>query len=273
MNTIIATTDFTRESRTAVNYAAKLAMLNKADLILLHATYIPVVSDAFIDINVTLDEIASNDKKKMDELVKHVQSKQGPALKIRGINEVGLTKEVIREHIAKNEETLLVMGMKHIDKFSKIVFGSTATDLAGRVPCPVLVIPPDARYRPWKKIAFAFDKNEILINNGIRFVKEMLNKYESKMHYIHVGNQNDVVEKSISSTAALIGGENQTHFISDDGNTVEVLHDWVRRFKSNVIVMVARQHNLLWRVFNESHTKNMAFESSIPVLILSENKS
>lgn len=272
MNTIIATTDFTKESRSAVNYAAKLALLNKAELILLHATYIPVVSDAFIDVNVTLDEIAANDSRKMEELVRHVQSKQGPALRIRGINEIGLAKEIIKEQILRFENTLLVMGMKHIDKFSQVVFGSTVTDLAGRVPCPILVVPPDARFRPWKKIAFAFDNKEIPLNNGIHFIKSMLMRYDSKMHYVHVGEETEDSTFKMDSIQSLIGGQNQMHFIQESDSTADSLQDWVRRFKSNVIVMVARKHTMVWRLFNESHTKQMAFQSSIPVLILSEHK-
>lgn len=272
MNTIIATTDFTKESRTSVNYAAKLALLNKAELILLHATYIPVVSDAFVDINASIEEIAASDSKKMAELVRHIQSKQGPALRVKGINEIGLTKEIIKEHILRYEDTLLVMGMKHIDKFSQVVFGSTVTDLAGRVPCPILVVPPEARFRPWKKIAFAFDNKEIPFNNGIRFIKNMLERYDSKMHYVHVGQETESSTFNMGSTQQLIGGASQMHYIHETDNTTNSLQDWIRRFKSNVIVMVARKHTIVWRMFNESHTKQMAFQSSIPVLILSEHQ-
>ena len=273
MKTIIATTDFTRESRTAVNYAARLALLMKAELLLLHASYIPVVSDSFIDVSTTLDEIVKSDKQKMDELVKHVSSKMGPALRIKGNSEIGLTGELIEEYASKDKDTLVVIGMKHVDKFSEVVFGNTATNLAGELPCPILAIPPDARFRPWKKIAFAFDQKQVPVHTGLYLLKAMAEKFQPKMHYVHVMDSpfNAKDKSSIQPVEKIIGGESQVHFLKDlPGETTEVINDWVRRFKSNIVVMVARKHNIFWKIIYPSHTRQMAFKSSVPVLILSE---
>ena len=74
MKTIIATTDFSKESRAAVNYAARLALSTKCELILLHATYIPIVSDSFIDVSITLDEIEQNDRQKTNDMRQNLSS-------------------------------------------------------------------------------------------------------------------------------------------------------------------------------------------------------
>lgn len=273
MKTIIATTDFTRESRTAVNYAARMALLMKAELLLLHASYIPVVSDTFVDVTSTLDAIAKTDKQKMEELVKHVSSKMGPALRIKGNSEIGLTGELIREYASKDKDTLVVIGMKHVDKFSEVVFGNTATNLAGDFPCPILAIPPDARFRPWKKIAFAFDQKQIPLNTGLVLLKHMGEKFQPKVHYIHVMDSPFNVKdtSTIEPVEKIIGTESQVHFLKNvPGETTEVINDWVRRFKSNIVVMVARKHNIFWKLLYPSHTRQLAFKSSVPVLILSE---
>ena len=273
MKTILATTDFTQESRAAVNYAARLALINKCELQILHATYIPVISDAFIDVTVTLEEVEKSDKEKMADLVRHIQSKQGPALRIKGINEVGLTEELLKEKITQPEDTLVVIGVKHVEKFSRAVFGSTATSLAGQIPCPLMIIPPEARFRPWKKLAFAFDNKEIPVKSGIRFIKEMAGRYGSKLHFVHVMSIEEETKDStpISAIRDIIGGESHVHFLEGKDDTVATVRDWIRRYKANVVVMVARKHNIFWRMFNESHTKEMAFESSVPVLVLPEN--
>jgi nucleotide-binding universal stress UspA family protein len=166
------------------------------------------------------------------------------------------------------------MGMKHVDKFSEVVFGSTPTNLAGELPCPILVIPPDARFRPWKKIAFAFDQKEIPIHTGLNLLQHMGQKFSSKVHYVNVMdnpfNGKDV--SAIKPVQNVLGSESQVHFLSDiPGETTEVLNDWVRRFKSNLVVMVARKHNIFWKLIYPSHTRQLAFKSSVPVLIISED--
>ncbi len=274
MNSIIVTSDFTKESRSAVNYAARLALLTRSELLVLHATNIPVVSDAFIDVSITLDELDRSDKEKMDELVRQISSKYGPALKIKGNSEIGLTTELLEDLTESHQNCLVVMGMKHVDRFTELLFGSTSTDMVGRLNCPLMIIPQDARFRPWKKIAFAFDDKDFPTDSGVSLIKGLEEKFESKFHYIHIIDDNNPIRQvqTIENVKDYLGQTAQVHFVdSGDHATVEALEDWVRRYKCNVLVMVARKHTLLERTFKSSHSRKMAFKSAVPLLILSEN--
>jgi hypothetical protein len=54
---------------------------------------------------------------------------------------------------------------------------------------------------------------------------------------------------------------------------VEVaIQEWVRRHKASMLVVVARRHNVLWKMFNERTTKKVAFASKVPLLVLSDSK-
>lgn len=274
MNSIIVTTDYTKESRSAVNYAARLALLTKSELLVLHATNIPVVSDAFIDVSITLDELDRGDKLKMEELVRQIGSKYGPALKIKGNSEIGLTNELLEDLANKSSNCLVVMGMKHVDRFTELLFGSTSTVMVGRLHCPLMIIPQDARFRPWKKLAFAFDDKDFPTDSGISLIKDLKDKFDSKYHYIHIVDDDNPIRQmhTIENVKDYLEQTAQVHFVdAGDSTTVEALEDWVRRFKCNVLVMVARKKTLLERIFKGSHSKSMAFKSAVPLLILSEN--
>ncbi len=63
----------------------------------------------------------------------------------------------------------------------------------------------------------------------------------------------------------------RVHYLNpSSGRIVEPLKDFVRRYKSNALVMISRKHNILWRLFNERKTKEMAFQTSVPLLVIAE---
>lgn len=65
----------------------------------------------------------------------------------------------------------------------------------------------------------------------------------------------------------------KTHFIPYRPNlTEEAMLDWVRRNKASVLVVVARKHNFLLRMFHERTTKKIAFNSPISLIILSDQR-
>lgn len=276
MKTILATTDFTKSSIQAVRYAASLAVESGASLLVLHATHIPMVSDAYFDMRITLDELQKEDEKSLVKLVAEIQAEFGPGLKINKKLQIGFNTDVIKETVKKGDISLVVMGIAHADRFSEVVFGSTSTALAGTVSCPVLIIPENTKYRPWNYVAFAFDQKNIPTGTGVRVLKEIISLFNAKLRFVHVNDTlyNDDDDAVLQPLYRIFQKTDiKTYFLPHRPDmTVDIIMDWVRRHKATVLVMVARKHNILWRVFNERKTRKVAFHSKVPVLILSEKK-
>jgi nucleotide-binding universal stress UspA family protein len=277
MKTILAATDFTKSSVNAVRYAANLARETGSKLTVLHATHIPMVSDAYFDMQITLDELQEEDSKSLQKVVSDLTMEFGPDLKINKKLQVGFTTEVIRETIQEGDVSLVVMGIAHADAFSEAVFGSTSTSLAGTVSCPVLIIPENVKYRPWNHVTFAFDQKNIPTGTGVRVIKDLVKFFDAKLRFVHVNDNlfTDNDEKVLQPLYKLFkDADMKTYFISGKPTlTVDLLTDWVRRHKSTALVMVARKHNIFWKMFNERVTRKVAFHSKVPVLILSEKKN
>ncbi len=274
MKTILATTDFTKTSAQAVRYAAALARDMGTELLVVHATHIPVVSDAYFDMRTTLEELQQEDALSLEKMIKELHEEFGAQLRINQKLEVGFTGDVIRDIVDSGEVGLVVMGIAHTDRFSEVVFGSTSTKLAGNLRCPVLIIPENVKYRPWTSAAFAFDEKNIPTGTGVGVLREIMSKFNSKLRFVHV-NDNVFNENDDSVLKILYNIFNdldiKTHFLNHSPNmTVEIIMDWIKRHKVTALVMVSRQHNLLWRMFNERKTRKVAFHSKVPVLVLSE---
>jgi nucleotide-binding universal stress UspA family protein len=186
MKDILVATDFSPASLNAVNYAAKLALDTNSKLILLHATHIPVVSDSFFDMGFTLEELEKSDKDQMQILNEKLGKKYGPELKLEKQVKIGFAGELIQAMVNEGRVSVVVMGIGHMDKFSEVVFGSTSTAVAGRVSCPVLIIPEKAKFRPLTRVGLAFDQKEIPTSTGLRVVRDLSKHFGSQMHYVNV---------------------------------------------------------------------------------------
>jgi nucleotide-binding universal stress UspA family protein len=224
----------------------------------------------------TMDDWKAEDQIQMDKLLEQMRKKYGHALRIQSKLKIGFGPDVIRDTVKGGKIGAVVMGISHTEKFNQVVFGSTGTDLAGTVNCPVVIVPEKARYKQWKTIAFAFDQQHIPLGKALKVLFEVAELHESKLHFVNVMDT-PFIEGDDSSLKPLYkqfqGVDYKTHFLPYRPNMVEeAILEWVRRHKASLLVMVARQHNILWRMFNERMTKKIAFASKVPLVVLSDKR-
>jgi nucleotide-binding universal stress UspA family protein len=275
MDTILVAVDFTSGSENAAQFAMGLASDTKARVNLVHGTHLPLVSDVQFDITASLDNMHELAKKNMDTFLAKL-SKKHPKVKISSHVEIGFVGEILRKLSKKSEVSLVVLGIGQSDKFSEVVFGSTSTALAGSISTPVLIIPEKARYKGLSRICLSFDGNKIPMSTGVKTVAELAETFGSKIYYSHVMDENYPIkdESSLKPVFTLLNDQHKNvHFLkSIKGKKIEMIEDFSRRYKINLMVMVAREHNFLWRLIHERNTKKMAFTTSRPLLVLAEKK-
>ena len=275
MDNIIVAVDYSPISENAAKYALSLAQACKARVTLVNGTHIPLISDVQFDITASLDAMHEESKQNMHAFAAKLK-KKFPGVKIAEVVEVGFVGEIIRKMTKKADASLIVMGIGKYDKFSEVVFGSTSTALAGSVSVPVVIVPEGYKYRPVGRMCLAFDGNKVPSNTGIKTVAELTTAFDSKMYYAHVMDETVPIkdDSSLKSVYTLLNDEQRNvHFLRNiKGKTVDVIEDFGKRYKINLMIMVAREHNFLWRLMNERNTKKMAFTTTRPLMVLAEKR-
>jgi hypothetical protein len=114
------------------------------------------------------------------------------------------------------------------------------------------------------------------MGKGLRTLKDVIGLHDSNLHFVNVMDT-PFIEGDDDSLKPLYkefsGVTLKTHFLPYVPNNVEEsILEWVRRHKASMLVMVARKHNVLWRMFNERMTKKIAFASKVPLLVLADNR-
>lgn len=140
---VVATTDLSPESFSAVQYASHLAEGQGAKLSIIHVVH--SVSLAYTDFAPPIDMV--NVEQAIEEAAKerlehwvHRHIKR-PA-KVELVFEKGVVDEAICRYAEKSKASVIVIATHGRKGFGHLVLGSVAERVARNAPCPVLVIKP-----------------------------------------------------------------------------------------------------------------------------------
>src|SRR5688572_19902745 len=118
MQTIVVPTDFSPEARNAGFYAAELAKIFSARLVLFHAYMLPTPVSEVPYVMITVDELQKENEILLKKEVDHLTQTYG--VETEGIVRIGIPSDEIRALSEDLAIDLVVMGMKGAGGIDKI---------------------------------------------------------------------------------------------------------------------------------------------------------
>lgn len=270
---ILVAVDFSDASFNAANYAASLANIFNAELVLVHAFINPMAIDQLrAELAGQLDkELSQVLEEFMKENVEILEKKY--TIKIDSFVREGAASTVLEECTREVNANLVVMGMKGKGK-SNSLFGSTTLTHIRKSRVPVLVIPEQTTFKSIETITLASDFDEETGIGNYDLLKIIADKTKA---YVQILN---VRKKNLELSPSEIAGKLNTSFAFNDINhkfyTVEDdevddgIEDFLEDNPSDMLVMLSRRHNFFTRVFGTIHTRKMMYETEIPLLVLQD---
>jgi nucleotide-binding universal stress UspA family protein len=275
MNAILATTDYSKNSILAVNYAAGLAKNKNAKLILLHVFHPPVIISEVPVAIPSIKEMTDANDKELKKISNRLKIKFGSKLKIEYKSKCGLIIDEIKDFVKKNKISILVMGMHGAGFINEKLIGSVTTSLIQSANCPILVIRKKSVYKAPKKIVLATDYNELKNKKTIKKFKEFVHQFKSRVTVLNVFTDKQtqptfneaVASKQLDK--ALKGINYKVDYIKNN-NVISGINKYVKQNNTDMIAMVSRQHSIFKNLVSEPNTKQMAFHSNVPLFLLHE---
>ncbi len=270
MKKILVAIDFSEASRNATHYAANLAKSIDAELVLLNSFFVAIPSGDFPGyLPTSFAELLQQQEALMQTEIEQL-SKTIP-VKMEGFVRAGMAADVIADVAAELEADLVVMGMKGGGS-SNAFFGSTVISAARKTPKPLLIIPDQVTYKHILQICFAADFGKWPNEENYKTLVEIMRMYNARINIVHV----EKIEAKMS--ADMVSGKIRADLLFDkvDHNFHTIINDSVEKGVSdflaenpaNMLVMVAHKHNFLERLFGTVHTKLMAYQTDLPLLVL-----
>jgi nucleotide-binding universal stress UspA family protein len=274
MKVIIAPTDFSASSTSATNYAAHMAVELGASLHLFHVYQVPVaVSDVPV-VLVSVDQLKTNAEEQLLQLRTELELATHSEVKITFETVMGNTIDELEELCKKLKPFAVIMGSRGATGMERILFGSTTLTAIRHLTWPVIVVPPGTVYNGIHKIGFACDFRKVIETTPTLYIKEFVQEFNAALHVMNVDFQNkhfkaETPEESLLLHTLLSDLNPQYHFIE-----AEDIEDGINKFaKENnldLVITIPKKHKLLEGLFKKSSTKQLVFQSHVPVVCVHE---
>jgi len=273
MKQILVPTDFSDDARNASHYAAKLAEKLNASITLLHAYMLPTPVSEVPYVMINAEEM----QKENEEIARAEAEKLKATYKVQVnyIVRLGFPSDEIEAVIEDSGIDLVVMGMKGKGTLEKIV-GSTTTSTLKKIRIPLLIIPEKATYKESRQVTYATDYSYEVNPKIYGPLIEFLRLFKGELNIVHVKKTSEDVKLQEASAEkqmeAFFGSIPHHYHTVTDAHVQHGIESYLTDHPTDLLVMVAHERSFWERLFGKSHTKEMVYNTHIPLLVLKDTK-
>jgi nucleotide-binding universal stress UspA family protein len=277
---ILVLTDFSKNAKSAEEYALQLAIKAKANLILYNAYPPPPAMPVSDNVVWPHDSSASLQLQSINSLQSRVYQLEAELTKIkddsykpeiRHLGDEGSLPHKLNDIATENNIWLVVMGTKGESFAGNILFGSNVFKVLDKIHYPVLIIPQNATLEDFEKIGYATDlKTDDL--SIIEWLKELTEIFQIELFMMHVSADNVSTDEDVSKTMTeqvlLKKSPNQLYINYFQGvNIKDTLHEIIEGYNVDILALKHRRYGFFQSLFHSSTSDKMVKHSEIPILV------
>ena len=274
METILIPIDFSEVSKNTAEYGIQFAKERNAKLILLHVFHIPVYAGDDVAFMPPYGEFEESSMVAMENFEKELREKYSFTNPIENVIKSGFLISEIADLVEGKAISLIIMGISEAGKFSEILLSSYSVGVIKKTNCPTLIVPEGVPYRPINTIVFACDDIEkIAGTNAAKQITEFVELLNSKLIVLTVVESFEILDQEVLIDAKkeiLFEGLNYSVLFIEGDNLVKNINNFIEKHNADLLIMIPRKHTLFSKLFHQSNTKKMAFNSPIPLLAIHE---
>lgn len=279
METIICPTNFSTSSEHAIRYADQLAHWMQARMILFHNINEPATAPAGSYGGVLYAEPIRDPGYREAQLArlnawKNKLASAGGSQPIRYESQVsyGLAQHNIVGEALANRADLIVMGSKRDEGLKQIFRKSVVGDVIRQSPCPVLLIPPQATFKPLTRIVFAtslFGEDEA----DLGFIAQLTAAFQAQLLFLHIMPEYSAVERQEAETIfnrfrQKLPDTSTDFYIETHQDIEEGISQFTRHHQADLLIIGYHPQSFWERLLLGDHTQATASHATLPLLII-----
>ncbi len=275
MQRILFPTDFSPAAKNAFLYAVRIAQLFGSQITVVHC-YAPSFDPHQPMAQQPIEESRQVVEERLKKFIQ-IYPDQTPnegllKIKVTYENLIGFaTDEIVR--ISKEEDyDLIIMATTGSHGLLDKIFGSVSSACSRHAHCPVLLVPKDVSYKPYRNILYAtnYDSStDVLIQRLLQFAR----MFSSNVHFVHVVTDGRdsfqmgeaVFQRVLEDKAPGIA----FRFSAVKGKSViEGIEQYTHDYHIDLVVFATRRRNFWENLIHKSQTKRMALNTELPLLVM-----
>ncbi len=275
MKRIIVPVDFSANANSSVKFAAKLAGDTGARVTMLHVFETPVVfSGAAMMTTADLDytTLYNNALSRLKKYYQKVR-RNFTGVKVDLSVHHGLPSARIMELALEQKADMIIMGTTGKGTIEKLMLGTNAARLISDAPCKVLVVPPGSRYRGMGKIVYTTDLTDESLSHA-RDLIPLAKALNSEIQFLFINDDMDAFDSNLKEVTRKIKSKVRypkiSGYVCSDSDVNKGIMYFIKKYKSNCLVMYTHHRNLIASFYHRSKTRKMAAHLNIPLLVMHE---
>ena len=284
MKTILFPTDFSENAKHAIRYGYYLSRQIKADIILCNAVIIPAEAPQAglvawpMEESDTLLKDSTAELVKLKSFIEKSRNKSGFQPAISYLNQSGILTDVVNQIIANKKIDLVIIGTHGSSGLTTLLLGNHSRSMIDGVNSPLLLIPPDAKLSPVKKIAFATDfknpKEDIKSIAALADLAKPLNAEILLTHIYENADKSPEFEQWIKQFVRELPAKidfSKIKYTMYKSNGAQSGLEWLcDNGDIDILAIMHRSHTFIDSLFRGSQTQKIAGQIPIPLLVFPE---
>jgi len=199
MKNILLPTDFSENSKNAINYALEFFKGNPCNFYFLNTQKISeYTTDDFYTAsngNTVYDSVLKDNRQDLHKLVDHFQKKYSSEKYVFiSIINFDVFIDAINQSIKANDIDLIIMGSNGATGAKEVVFGSHTLNVIRNVDCPLLVIPESYALTQLEIVLFTIHNHESFDLKKIKTLLEIINHQHALLKVLEINDKEYDVE-------------------------------------------------------------------------------
>ena len=279
MRKILLPTDFSANALNAIYYALELNKDKNCKFYILNV----IKASAFITDDLMAmppteslyKSLIESSQTQIDELIIDLKKKfKNDKHKFISIVDYDNFIDAINQLIKKEAIDLIIMGTKGASNIDKILFGSNTIRVIQRGICPVLSVPNNFSYKPFKKIIFLSNYLNRYNPNDLKVLVDLVDKQNYKIEILHIKKSKQLSEIQIHNKAFIdeyFSNYNHEFIELDKKDLMKSITNYIANQNVNLLAMMSKKHTFLERLFNKHIVEKLTFNLNIPLLVMENN--
>ncbi len=275
MKTIIVPTDFSPIATNAMHYAIDMAKKVNASLLLLHVYQVPVSFTDTPIVLVSIEDLRKGAEEQVAHLKTEVEHLTSGSLKVYTETRLGNVADELENLCNKINPFAVVMGTKGASGVERILFGSNTLTAIRHLTWPVICVPPGKTFGEGiKKIGFACDFKDVVKSTPTHYIVDFVKEFNAELDVLNVDYHNkhftpETPEQSALLHTMLEEANPVYHFI-EHADIEDGINEFAEKNNIDLIITIPKKHRLLEGVFKPSSTKQLVYQSHVPVMCVHE---
>jgi nucleotide-binding universal stress UspA family protein len=260
MNTVLVPIDFSETSFNAARYAVKLLTNHpEVELTLYHTFDKPEEEE---------NRIEGLEKLKEELLLNR-------AINISICTEQGDFLTELEKLARHRQADLIIMGITGKSSLAQVFMGSNALKMAENKFCPVMIIPSNATYSEIKNVLLSTDLKNVVSTTPSAPIKKVLSTFQAKLHIVNVNSEhyialteNYAIEQE--KLREMFAEFNPEFYFLRLYDVDDAVNQFAQDKNIDLIITINKEQSLVHKLFITSHTKKLAYQSTVPVMVVHE---